>query len=100
MAGVAFVGLLVKESGHTQTTGYVTYKHMEELLKKHGMQYQTMIDKIKTMKHPKLMRANKQQIKFLQSRKVLHKKATVAILISLESARKLLKAAGDAHTSV
>ena len=67
---------------------------MEELLKKHGMQYQTMIDKIKTMKNPKLMRASKQQIKFLQSRKVLHKKATVAIMISLESASKCCRLLG------
>lgn len=83
MAGVAFVGLLVKESGATHTTCYVAYPQMEQLLNKHKLHYQNMIAKIKSMHNPKTMRASKQQLGFLQSRRVLSKKATVVMLISL-----------------
>ena len=94
MAGVAFVGLLVKEPGHKHTTCYITYSQMGLLLRQHKLHYQNMIDKIKSMHNPNLREANKQQLRLLHSKKVLKKGATRAMLISLQSASKCCRLLG------
>lgn len=92
--GVAFVGLLIKEHGHKDTTCYVTYKQMGELLKRHKLVYHNMVDKLKSMHHPNIKKASKQQLKLLQSRNVLMKGASVAMLISLQSASRCCRLLG------
>jgi hypothetical protein len=92
--GVAFVGLSMKEPGQRHSTCYVAYTQMEQLLGQHQLTYQNFIDKIKTMHHPVTRKASKEQIQLLQSRRVLRKGATVAMMISLQSASKCCRLLG------
>ena len=94
MDGVAFVGLSMKETGQRHSTCYVAYTQMEELLGQHQLTYQNMIDKIKNMHHPNIRKASKEQIHLLQSRRVLRKRTTVAMMISLQSASKCCRLLG------
>ena len=94
VAGVAFVGLVVKEPSQQHTICYVSYNHMKQLLHRHKLQYQNLIDKLNTMHHPQIRKASSQELKILLSRKVLKKGATLAMLISLQSASKCCRLLG------
>jgi len=67
---------------------------MKQLLHRHKLQYQNLIDKLNTMHHPQIRKASSQELKILLSRKVLKKGATLAMLISLQSASKCCRLLG------